>query len=96
MGKPWFWTANQDKYLEEKAKELIKAWLNDTVKIFHHQLYEKMEVCWPKIKVLYPQRTDVDPPLTKEQFDKLSKAMSSQKLVSIHFCCDYFIMRIHL
>ena len=96
MGKPWFQTANQDKYLEEQAKELIKAWLDDTIKSFHHQLYKKWEVCWPEIEVLYPQQTDVDPPLTKEQFNELLKAMSSQKLVSIHFHCDYFILRIHL
>ena len=96
MGKPWFRTANQEKYLEEQAKELIKARLDDTVKNFHHQLYEKWEARWPEIKVLYPQRTDADLPLTKEQFDKLSKAMSSRKLVSIHFRCDYFTLRIHL
>ena len=96
MGKPWFQTANQDKYLEEQAKELIKAWLGDTVKSFRHQLYKKWEARWPEIEVLYPQRTDTDPPLTKEQFNELLKAMSSRKLVSIHFCCDYFILRIHL
>ena len=77
MGKPWFRTADQDKYLEEQAKELIKAWLNDTIRSFCHQLYEKWEARWPKIKVLYPQQTDTDLPLTKEQFDKLLKAMSS-------------------
>ena len=77
MGKPWFQTADQDKYLEEQAKELIKARLDDTVKSFRHQLYEKWEARWPEIEVLYPQRTDTDLPLTKEQFDELSKAMSS-------------------
>ena len=41
-------------------------------------------------QVLYPQQTDMDPPLTKEQFNELSKAMSSQKLVSIHFCLWLF------
>ena len=77
MGKPCFQTTDQDKYLEEQAKELIKARLDDTVKSFRHQLYEKWEARWPKIKVLYPQQTDTDLPLTKEQFDKLLKAMSS-------------------
>ena len=64
MGKPWFRTADQAKYLEEQTKELIKVQLNDTVKSFRHQLYEKWEAHWPEIEVLYPQRTDTDPPLT--------------------------------
>ena len=90
MGKSWFRTADQDKYLEEQVKELIKARLDDTVKSFRHQLYEIWEARWPEIEVLYPQRTDADPPLTKEQLDELSKAMSSRKLVSLNVCCDYF------
>jgi glutamate synthase domain-containing protein 3 len=85
MGKSWFRTADQDKYLEEQVKELIKARLDETVKSFRHQLYEKWEARWPEIEVLYPQRTDADPPLTKEQLDELSKAMGSRKLVSLKF-----------
>ena len=57
MGKPWFRAADQDKYLEEQAKELIKAQLDDTVKSFHHQLYEKWEARWPEIEVLYPHHS---------------------------------------
>lgn len=90
MGKPWFRTADQDKYLEEQVKELIKARLDDTVKSFRHQLYETWEARWPEIEVLYPERTDIDPPLTKEQLEELSKAMSSRKQVSLNFCCDCF------
>lgn len=36
-------------------------------------------------EVLYPQWTDADPPLTKEQLEGLSKALSSRKLVKSQF-----------
>ena len=83
MGKSWFRTAEQDKYLEGQVKGLIKACLDDTVKGFLHQLHETWEACWPEVKVLFPQQTDADPQLTKEQVDELSKAMGLQKQVSL-------------
>jgi hypothetical protein len=83
MGKPWFRTAEQDRYLQEKAKELIKACLEDSVKDFRHQLHETWEARWPEIKVLFPERNDTDPQLTKEQVDELSSAMALRKKVSL-------------
>ena len=83
MGKAWFRTAEQDRYLEEQVKELLKARLDDTVKGFRHQLHETWEARWPEIEVLFPQRTDADPQLTKEQVDELSRAMGLRKQVSL-------------
>ena len=83
MGKSWLCTAKQDQYLKEQVKELIKACLDDTVKGFCHQLHETWEACWPEVKVLFPQQTDADLQLTKEQVDKLLRAMGLQKEVSL-------------
>lgn len=83
MGKSWFRTAEQDKYLQEQVKELLKACLEDTVKDFRLQLHEKWEARWPEIKVLFPEWTDTDPPLSKEQIDNLSSAMTLRKQVSL-------------
>lgn len=83
MGKSWFRTVEQDRYLQEQVKELLKARLDDTVKVFRHQLHETWEARWPEIKVLFPQQTDTDPELTKEQVDELSSAMALRKQVSL-------------
>lgn len=83
MGKSWFRSTEQDSYLQEQVKELLKARLDETVKGFRHQLYEKWEACWPEVKVLFPDRTDADPPPTKEQIDKLANAMATRKKVSL-------------
>ena len=83
MGKSWFRTAEQDKFLQEQIKQLLKARLDDTVKVFRQQLYETWEARWPEINVLFPQRTDLDPQLTKEQVDELSSAMRLRKQVSL-------------
>ena len=83
MGKSWFRTAEQDKYLQEQVKELLKARLEDTVKDFRLQLHEKWEAQWPEIKVLFPEWTDTDLPLSKEQIDNLSSAMTLRKQVSL-------------
>lgn len=82
MGKSWFHTPEQDKFLQDQVKELIKARVDDAVKDFRHQLHERWEAQWPEIKVVFPQRTDADPDLTQEQIDDLSKAMGSRKQVS--------------
>ena len=92
MGKSWFRTAEQDKYLQEQVKDLLKARQDDTVKVFRHQLHERWEARWPEIKVLFPELTDADPQLTKEQVDELSSAMTLRKQVShSHLCCDCFL-----
>ena len=83
MGKSWFRTAEQDKYLQEQVKKLVNARLDDTVKIFRNQLHKSWEARWPEISVLFPQRTDADPPLTKEQIDELLRAVISRKQVSL-------------
>ena len=83
MGKPWFRTPEQDKYLQEQVKGLLIAHLDDTVKDFCHQLYEAWEARWPEIKVIFPERTDTDPNLNKEQVDELSSAMTLQKQVRL-------------
>ena len=83
MGKPWFRTAEQDQFLQEQVQALLKARLEDSVKLFRHQLHETWEARWPEIKVLFPQRTDADPPLTREQVEELSNAMSFRKKVSL-------------
>jgi glutamate synthase domain-containing protein 3 len=83
MGKPWSRTAEQDEYLQEQVKELLKARLDETVRSFRHQLYEKWEARWPEVKVLFPMRTDTDLSLTKEQIEELSKAMLVRKKVSL-------------
>jgi len=83
MGKTWLRTAEQDKYLKEQVNELIKARLDDTVKGFRHQLHETWEARWPEVKVLFPERTDADPQLTREQVDQLSRAMGLRKEVSL-------------
>jgi hypothetical protein len=75
MGKSWFCTAEQDKYLEEQVKELVKARFDDTVQGFYHQLHKTWEARWPEVKVLFPQQTDMDPQLTKEQVHELLRAM---------------------
>lgn len=94
MGKSWFRTPEQDKYLEEQVKDLIKARLDDTVKGFRHQLHEKWEARWPEAKVLFPQRTDVDPDLTKEEVGELATAMGLRKQVSLLICVvTVFILR---
>jgi hypothetical protein len=69
--------------MESQVKELIKARIDDTVKGFRHQLHKTWEERWPKIKVLFPQRTDADPQLTKEQVDELRRAMGLRKQVSL-------------
>lgn len=83
MGKSWLRTAEQDKYLQEQVKKLLQARLDDTVKAFRHQLYETWEARWPEINVLFPQLTDADPQLTKEQIDELSSAMALRKQVGL-------------
>jgi hypothetical protein len=83
MGKSWFRTAEQDKFLQEQVKELLKARLDDTVKAFRHQIHETWESRWPEIKVLFPERTEADPQLTKEQIDALSSAMALRKQVCL-------------
>jgi hypothetical protein len=83
MGKSWFRTPEQDKYLEEQVKGLLKARLDDTVKDFRHQLHEAWETRWPEINVIFPEQTDTDPKLTKEQVDELSSAMALRKKVSL-------------
>ena len=97
MGKPWFRTDEQDKYLQEQVKNLLKARLDDTVKAFRHQLHETWEARWPETKVLFPQQTDVDPQLTKEQIDELSSAMAIRKQVSLipNSIVTVFILRIY-
>jgi len=97
MGKSWFRTPEQDKYLQEQVKVLLKARLDDAVKDFRHQLHEKWEERWPEIKVIFPQRTDADPQLTKEQLDELSSAMALRKevcLISISLL-SVFILRFY-
>jgi hypothetical protein len=87
MGKAWFRTPEQNQYLQDQVKALLKARLDDTVKGFRHQLHEAWEARWPEIEVVFPERTDTDPKLTKEQIDELSSAMASRKQVSfIHVC----------
>ena len=76
MRKPWFRTDEQDKYLREQVKNLLKARLDDTVKAFCHQLHETWQARWPETQVLFPQQTDMDPQLTKEQIDELLSAMA--------------------
>ena len=83
MGKSWYRSTEQDSYLQEQVKELLKARLDETVKGFRHQLYETWEAHWPEVKVLFPNQTDADPPLTKEQIDKLANAMATRKKVSL-------------
>jgi hypothetical protein len=83
MGKAWLRTAEQDQYLQEQVNVLLKARLDDTVKLFRNQLHESWEARWPEIKVLFPERTDTDPGLTKEQIDELSSAMGLRKQVSL-------------
>ena len=83
MGKTWFRLAEQDEYLREQVKELLKARLDQTVKDFRLKLYETWEGCWPEVKVLFPNRTGTDPPLNIEQTDKLSIAMVARKKVSL-------------
>ena len=83
MGKSWFRTPEQDKYHEEQVKGHLKARLDDSVKDFCHQLHEGWEARWPEIKVIFPEWTDTDPKLTKEQVGELSKAMVLQKQVSL-------------
>ena len=83
MGKSWFHTAEQDRYRQEQVKKLLKTRLDDTVKVFRHQLHETWEARWPEMKVIFPQQTDTDPELTKEQVDELSSAMALQKQVSL-------------
>ena len=97
MGKSWFRTAEQDKYLQEQVNELLKARVNDTVKDFRHGLHETWEARWPEIKVVFPERTDTDPQLTKEQVDELSSAMALRKKVSLIsiFILTFFILRFH-
>lgn len=85
MGKPWFRTAEQDEYLQEQVKELLKARHDETVRSFRHQLYERWEARWPEVKVLFPMRTDTDSSLTTEQIEELSKAMLVRKKVSLPF-----------
>lgn len=75
MGKSWFHTPQQDKYLQEQVKGLLKAHLDDTIKDFCHQLHEAW-ACWPEIRVIFPEWTDTDPKLTKEQVDELLSTMS--------------------
>jgi hypothetical protein len=82
MGKSWLRTAEQDRFLQEQVKDLLKARLDDTVKVFRHQLHETWEARWPEIGVIFPQRTDTDPELTKDQVDELSNAMAIRKQVS--------------
>ena len=83
MGKSWARTAEQDKYLQEQVKELTKARLDDNIKDFRHRLHETWEARWPEIEALFPQWTDADPQLTKEQVDELSSAMAFRKQVSL-------------
>jgi hypothetical protein len=83
MGKSWLRTPEQDKYLQEQVKGLLKARRDDTVKDFRHHLHEAWEARWPEIKVIFPERTDTDPKLTIEQVDELSSAMASRKQVSL-------------
>lgn len=83
MGKSWFRTAEQDRYLQEQIKELLKARQNDTLKAFRLEVHETWEARWPEIKVVFPERTDEDPQLTKEQVDELSRAMAIRKKVSL-------------
>lgn len=83
MGKSWVRSAEQDKFLHEHAKELLKARLDESVKPFRQKLYESWEARWPEVKVIFPNRTDVDPSLTKEQMDELSNAMAIRKNVSL-------------
>ena len=82
MGKAWFRTAEQDLYLQEQVQVLLKARLDDGVKLFRNQLHETWEERWPEIKVLFPERTDADPQLTREQIEELSSAMALRKQVS--------------
>jgi hypothetical protein len=98
MGKSWFRTAEQDKYLQEQVKELLKARLNDDVKGFRHQLHETWEARWPEMKVVFPERTDTDPELTKEQVDDLSSAMALRKKVGLilFHVVNVFILRFYL
>jgi hypothetical protein len=95
MGKSWFRTAEQDKYLDEQVKDLLNARLDDSVKVFRHRLHETWEARWPEIKVVFPERTDTDPQLTKDQVDELSSAMALRKKVSlIHISVvTFFILR---
>jgi hypothetical protein len=97
MGKTWLRTAEQDQYLKEQVNELVKARLDDTVKGFRHQLHETWEARWPEVKVLFPQRTDADPQLTKEQVDQLSRAMGLRKDVSFILISvvTVFILRLY-
>ena len=83
MDKAWLRTAEQDQYLQEQVQVLLKAHLNDTIKLFRNQLHEIWEACWPEIKVLFPERTDADLGLTKEQIDELSSTMGLRKQVSL-------------
>ena len=83
MGKTWFRLAEQDEYLREQVKELLKARLDQTVKDFRLKLYETWEGRWPEIKVIFPNRTDADPPLNKKQIDELANAMVARKKESL-------------
>lgn len=83
MGKTWFRLAEQDEYLREQVKELLKARLDQTVKDFRLKLYETWEGRWPEVKVLFPNWTGTDPPLNMEQVDELSIAMVARKKVSL-------------
>ena len=83
MGKLWDRTPEQDKFLQDQVKQLIKARVDETVKDFRHELHERWEALWPEIKVVFPQRTDTDPELTLDQIGDLSKAMASRKKVCV-------------
>jgi hypothetical protein len=76
MGKSWVRSAEQDKFLHEHAKEVLKACLDESVKSFQQKLYESWEAHWPEVKVIFPNRTNADPSLTKEQMDELSNTMA--------------------
>ena len=97
MGKRWFRTPEQDSFLNQQVKNLINAHSNNTIKDFCHQLHETWEARWPEVEVLFPQRTDADPQMTKEQIDELTRAMASQKQVSLIliYIVTVFVLRFY-